>query len=161
QRVIRRALQNALLEPSRVTFVETHGTGTAVGDAIEFEALAEVYGQPSADGPCYLGAVKTNLGHLEGAAGAAGGIKMVLCLRHGRIPPNLHFREINPHIALEPTRFRLPVEVQPWSVHEGLRCGAVSSFGLGGTNGHVILEEAPPGTIQVPAVQVPQRPLRR
>src|SRR5262249_45613115 len=72
QRVIRRALQNALLEPTRVTFVETHGTGTVVGDTIEFEALAAVYGQPSAAGPCYLGAVKTNLGHPEGAAGAAG-----------------------------------------------------------------------------------------
>jgi acyl transferase domain-containing protein len=143
QRVIRRALQNAQLEPSAVTFVETHGTGTAVGDAIEFEALAEVYGHTSADDRCFLGAVKTNLGHLEGAAGAAGVVKMVLCLRHGCIPPNLHFRAINPHIALEPTRFCLPVEAQPWSVREGPRRGAVSAFGLGGTNGHVILEEAP------------------
>jgi acyl transferase domain-containing protein len=152
QRVIRRALDNALLEPSRVTFVETHGTGTVVGDTIEFESLAEVYGHPSAEGPCYLGAVKTNLGHLEGAAGV---IKMVLCLRHGCIPPNLHFREINPHIALEATRFRLPLEAQPWSVTEGPRRGAVSSFGLGGTNGHVILEEAPRVTAQGPEVDRP------
>jgi acyl transferase domain-containing protein len=126
-----------------VTFVETHGTGTLVGDTIEFEALAEVYGQPSADGPCYLGAVKTNFGHLEGAAGAAGVIKMVLCLEHARIPPNLNFHEINPHLALEATRFRLPLEARPWTVTEGPRRGAVSSFGLGGTNGHVVLEEAP------------------
>jgi myxalamid-type polyketide synthase MxaB len=146
QRVIRRALQNALLEPSGVTFIETHGTGTGVGDTIEFEALAEIYGRPSAEGPCYLGAVKTNLGHLEGAAGAAGVIKMVLCLQHGQIPSNLNFAEINPHIAIAPTRFRLPLEAQPWSVATGPRCGAVSSFGLGGTNGHVILEESPPVT---------------
>jgi acyl transferase domain-containing protein len=143
QRVIRRALDNALLEPSQVTFVETHGTGTRVGDTIEFEALAEVYGQASAIGPCFLGAVKTNVGHLEGAAGAAGVIKMVLCLEHGCIPPNLHFSEINPHISLASTRFRLPLEPHPWSVGDSLRRGAVSSFGLGGTNGHVILEEAP------------------
>jgi acyl transferase domain-containing protein/acyl carrier protein len=161
QRVIRRALQNALLDPSRVTFVETHGTGTLVGDTIEVEALAEVYGRPSADGPCYLGAVKTNLGHLEGAAGAAGVIKMVLCLRHGSIPPNLHFREINPHITLEPTRFRLPLEVQPWSAKEGPRCGAVSSFGLGGTNGHVILEESPHGAARAAQAERPQPPFRR
>jgi acyl transferase domain-containing protein/acyl carrier protein len=161
QRVIRCALHNALLEPSRVTFVETHGTGTVVGDTIEFEALAEVYGQPSAEGPCYLGAVKTNLGHLEGAAGAAGVIKMLLCLRHGCIPPNLNFREINPHIALEPTRFRLPLEVQPWSVTEGPRRGAVSSFGLGGTNGHAILEEAPQGAARVADIERPLRPFRR
>jgi acyl transferase domain-containing protein len=143
ERVIRRALGNALLEPARVTFVETHGTGTVVGDTIEFEALAAVYGQPSAEGPCYLGAVKTNLGHLEGAAGVAGAIKMMLCLQHGLIPPNLHFHEINPHIAIAPTRFRLPSSGQPWTVTAGPRRGAVSSFGLGGTNGHVIIEEAP------------------
>jgi acyl transferase domain-containing protein/acyl carrier protein len=156
QRVIRRALQNALLEPSRVTFVETHGTGTVVGDTIEFEALVEMYGPPSSEGPCYLGAVKTNLGHLEGAAGAAGVIKMVLCLVHGQIPPNLHFHEINPHLALASTRFRFPLEVLPWSVADGPRRGAVSSFGLGGTNAHVVLEEAPQGT-----ARVVQRPTHR
>jgi acyl transferase domain-containing protein/acyl carrier protein len=161
QRVIRRALDNALLEPSRVTFVETHGTGTVVGDTIEFEALAEVYGKASMVGPCYLGAVKTNLGHLEGAAGAAGVIKMVLSLAHGSIPPNLNFRKINPHLALESTRFRLPLEVQPWSVIEGPRRGAVSSFGLGGTNGHVILEEAPEGSARNLNTSRPRRLFQR
>jgi acyl transferase domain-containing protein/acyl carrier protein len=143
QRVIRRALDNALLDASQVTFVETHGTATVVGDAVEFEALAQLYGQPSAQGACHLGAVKTNVGHLEGAAGAAGVIKMVLCLRHGLIPPNLNFRAINPHLALESTRFRFPLKAEPWAVADGPRRGAVSSFGLGGTNGHVVLEEAP------------------
>jgi myxalamid-type polyketide synthase MxaB len=155
QRVIRRALANALLEPARVTFVETHGTGTLVGDTIEFEALAEIYGQPSAEGPCYLGAVKTNLGHLEGAAGIAGVTKMVLCLRYGRVPPNLHFREINPHLALGSTRFRFPLEAETWTVAEGPRRGAVSSFGLGGTNGHVILEEAPQEAVRALALNRP------
>jgi acyl transferase domain-containing protein/acyl carrier protein len=161
QRVIRRALDNALLAPSRVTFVETHGTGTLVGDTIEFEALAEIYGKPSAEGPCYLGAVKTNVGHLEGAAGAAGLIKMVLSLRHGRIPPNLHFHDLNPHLALETTRFRLPLETQAWAVGEGPRRGAVSSFGLGGTNAHVILEEAPPVPAKVSETQRPGHRFRR
>jgi len=161
QRVIRRALQNALLDASQVTFVETHGTGTVVGDAIELETLAEIYGMPSEVGPCYLGAVKTNLGHLEGAAGAAGVIKMILCLQHGFIPPNLNFRELNPHISLGHTRLRLPDAVEPWRVNEGPRRGAVSSFGLGGTNGHVILEEAPQTTARVVAVNRPVRPFNR
>ena len=143
QRVIRQALDNALLDASQVTFIETHGTGTLVGDPIEVEALTEVYGSPSPQGPCGLGAVKTNIGHLEGAAGIAGVIKMVLCLHNKAIPPNIHFRELNPHINLDRTRFQLPLEAQPWTVPQGLRYGAVSSFGIGGTNGHVILEEAP------------------
>src|SRR5690349_12040780 len=117
--------------------------------------MADVYGRPSAEGPCYLGAVKTNVGHLEGAAGTAGVIKMVLCLQSRQVPPNLHFREINPHIALGPTRFRLPLETQPWQVKEGPRRGAVSSFGLGGTNGHVVLEEAPQVAAKVPDVERP------
>jgi acyl transferase domain-containing protein len=143
QRVIRLALDNALLDPARVTFVETHGTGTVVGDTVEFEALAEVYGRPSAEGECHLGAVKTNVGHLEAAAGVAGLIKTVLCLRHGRIPPNLHFQERNPHIRMGPTRLRLPLRPTPWPAGAHPRCAAVSSFGLGGTNAHVVLEEAP------------------
>jgi acyl transferase domain-containing protein/acyl carrier protein len=155
QRVIRRALANALLEPSRVTFVETHGTGTVVGDTVEFEALADVYGGPSAEGECHLGAVKTNVGHLEGAAGVAGLIKTVLCLEHGRIPPNLHLREVNPHIRVESTRLRLPRESVSWSTPTRPRRGAVSSFGLGGTNAHAVLEEAPPEAAPAPAVERP------
>jgi acyl transferase domain-containing protein/acyl carrier protein len=155
QRVIRRALHNALLEPSRVTFVETHGTGTVVGDTVEFEALAEVYGPPSAEGDCHLGAVKTNIGHLEGAAGAASVIKTLLCLQHGRIPPNLHFREINPYLRMGPTRLRLPLEPLPWPAAMHPRCAAVSSFGLGGTNAHTILEEAPQPIAASPAVERP------
>jgi acyl transferase domain-containing protein/acyl carrier protein len=161
QRVIRQALHNALLEPARVTFVETHGTGTVIGDTIEFEALAEAYGGPGGDGPCYLGAVKTNVGHLEGAAGVAGVVKMVLCLQHRQIPPNLNFRELNPHLALGSTRFRLPREAEPWLVPEAPRWGAVSSFGLGGTNAHVILEEAPQATARDRDAGLPAPVFRR
>ncbi len=144
QRVIRQALKNAGLDASHVTFVETHGTGTLVGDPIEVEALTEVYGSQSPQGPCFLGAVKTNIGHLEGAAGIAGIIKMVLCLHKGAIPPNINFSTLNPHVNLDQTRFQLPLAAQPWTVTQGRRYGAVSSFGIGGTNGHIILEEAPP-----------------
>lgn len=142
QRVIRQALHNAQLEAAAVTFVEAHGTGTLVGDPIEVEALSAVYGEPSA-APCFLGAVKTNIGHLEGASGIAGLIKMALCLHKQMIPPNINFRELNPHIHLEHTRFQLPLTAKPWTPPTGERYGAVSSFGIGGTNGHVILGAAP------------------
>jgi acyl transferase domain-containing protein/SAM-dependent methyltransferase len=138
--VVRRALADARLDPARVTFVETHGTGTALGDPIEVEALAEVLG-PSGD-PCLLGAVKSNLGHLEGAAGVAGLIKAVLALQHGTIPPNLHFRELNPHISLADTRFAIPTTPRAWAA-DTERCAGVSSFGFGGTNAHIVLREAP------------------
>jgi acyl transferase domain-containing protein/acyl carrier protein/protein-L-isoaspartate O-methyltransferase len=144
-RAIRRALMCAGLEPSRVSLVETHGTGTALGDPIEVEALASVYGRSTEPArPCHLGAVKTNIGHLEGAAGIAGLIKAALSLEHRVIPPNLHFTALNPHISLDGTRFEIPTRPQPWSAGDGQsRCAAVSSFGFGGTNAHLILEEAP------------------
>ena len=145
QRVIRQALKNAQLEAGQVSLIEAHGTGTLVGDPIEVEALSATYGQNSEVAPdCYLGAVKTNIGHLEGAAGIAGLIKMSLCLQQQTIPPNINFRQLNPHISLEQTRFSLPLQTQAWEMPDGQgRYGAVSSFGIGGTNGHVILGEAP------------------
>ncbi len=144
-RVLRRALANAALEPSRISYIETHGTGTALGDPIEVEALATIYGRSTTPGqPCYLGAVKTNIGHLEGAAGIAGLIKAALCLDQKVIPPNLHFTALNPHIILDGTSFVIPTRLEPWSTADGQsRCAAVSSFGFGGTNAHLILEEAP------------------
>ena len=142
QMVIRAALESAGVESSRIGYVETHGTGTMLGDPIEVGALASVLAtEPATDGPCYLGAVKTNIGHLESAAGIAGVIKAALCLRNRFIPPNLHFKKLNPHIQLEGTRLRVPVEGHEWVVKGGLRFAGVSSFGFGGTNGHVILEE--------------------
>ncbi|MGE0158272.1 MAG: SDR family NAD(P)-dependent oxidoreductase [Gemmatimonadales bacterium] len=142
--MIREALSNAQVEPSRIGFVETHGTGTPLGDPIEIEAIAATVGQPFADAePCFIGAAKANLGHLEAAAGVAGLIKAVLCLRHQAIPPQPNFEKLSPHISLGGTRLSVPTEVTPWPTRGHPRCASTSSFGVGGTNAHVILEEAP------------------
>ncbi len=144
QDVVRRALRNAQLLPDDITYVETHGTGTVLGDPIEVEALAEVFGGPRQDGqPCVLGALKSNIGHLEAAAGIAGLIKVVLSLQHGSIPPNVHFQTLNPYISLENTPFIIPTETIAWAGGAKDRIAGVSSFGVGGTNAHVIIAEAP------------------
>jgi phthiocerol/phenolphthiocerol synthesis type-I polyketide synthase D len=139
--VITRALRSADVTGSSVNFVEAHGTGTALGDPIEFEALADTYGR--GDAPCALGAVKTNIGHLEAAAGIAGFIKAALAVQRGQIPPNLHFSQWNPAIDPSPTRLFVPTDLAPWPACEGPRRAAVSSFGIGGTNAHVVLEQGP------------------
>ncbi len=142
QQVIRTALQNAGVKPEEVTYVETHGTGTILGDPIEVEALTSVLGQPRPQGPkCVLGSVKTNFGHLEGAAGIAGLMKAILCVQHGEIPPHLHFNQLNPHIALANTPFEIHPRGGSWPAGVQKRIAGVSSFGFGGTNAHVILEE--------------------
>ncbi|MGC1783113.1 MAG: SDR family NAD(P)-dependent oxidoreductase [Acidobacteriaceae bacterium] len=142
--VLRAALKNAMLDAREVSYVETHGTGTALGDPIEIEAVRAVYGDSGAGAqPCVLGAVKTNLGHLEAAAGIAGLIKAVLSLEHGEIPKNLHFRKLNPEISLSGSRLTIPTANVTWVRGDRPRVAGVSSFGLGGTNGHIIVEEAP------------------
>ena len=143
ENVIREALRNARISPADVSYIEAHGTGTAIGDPIEVEALAEVLGQSAEHDPCYIGAVKTNLGHLEAAAGVAGLIKTVLALQHEYIPRILHFTTINPEISLDGTRLQIASEGQPWPAGTRRRFAGVSSFGFGGTNAHVVLEEAP------------------
>ncbi len=151
--VIARALRSADVTAGSVDFIETHGTGTALGDPIEFDALAATYGR--GDVPCALGAVKSNFGHLEAAAGIAGLIKAVLALEHSSIPPNLNFAQWNPAIDPSATRFFVPTEAVPWPAHDGPRRAAVSSFGMGGTNAHVVLEqgpETPAPTAQTPRV---------
>ncbi len=139
--VITRALRAADVAAGSVNFVETHGTGTPLGDPIEFDALAAVYGRGEL--PCALGAVKSNFGHLEAAAGITGIIKTILALRHSRIPRNLNFSEWNPAIDPSGTRFFIPTESVPWPATDGPRRAAVSSFGMGGTNAHVVLEQGP------------------
>ncbi|MEO8814698.1 MAG: type I polyketide synthase [Mycobacterium sp.] len=139
--VITRALRSADVTANSVNFIEAHGTGTALGDPIEFEALADVYGR--GNGPCALGAVKTNIGHLEAAAGIAGFIKAAMAVRRGKIPPNLNFSQWNPAIDPSPTRLFVPTELTPWPDCEGPRRAVVSSFGLGGTNAHVVIEQGP------------------
>jgi acyl transferase domain-containing protein/NADPH-dependent curcumin reductase CurA len=150
QAVIRAALANAQLPPSAISYVEAHGTGTALGDPIEVEALNAVLNSrdtnPVAAAPlqnCVLGAVKSNFGHLEAAAGVAGLIKAALALEHQEIPPNLHFKKLNPHIELDANHFALANAVRPWPRSKSPRFAGVSSFGFGGTNAHIILEEAP------------------
>jgi len=144
QALLRDALASARVAAADVGFIETHGTGTALGDPIEVEALRAVLGAPRADGSrCVLGAVKTNLGHLEAAAGVAGLIKAVLALQHQRIPRNLNFRVQNPRIELEGSALALATAALAWPRGERPRLAGVSAFGLSGTNAHVLLEEAP------------------
>jgi acyl transferase domain-containing protein/NADPH:quinone reductase-like Zn-dependent oxidoreductase len=152
QAVIREALSRAGVEPSRVDYLEAHGTGTALGDPIEVHAAAAVLGPGrSPDRPLWLGSAKTNFGHLEAAAGVAGLIKAILALRHREIPPHLHLRRPNPHIAWAD----LPVAIatgtaRPWPEPEsGPRLAGVSSFSLSGVNAHVVVEEGPaPASIE-------------
>jgi len=144
QAVVRQALANAGLEPHQVSYIETHGTGTSLGDPIEVNALGAVFGkEKTADQPLMLGSVKTNIGHTEAAAGIAGIIKVALALQHQEIPPHLHFQTPNPHIAWENLPVTVPTQLTPWLPHQQRRIAGVSSFGASGTNAHVILEEAP------------------
>ena len=142
--VIRAALGEAGLEPRLIDYIEAHGTGTRLGDPIEIEALRAVFapGRPAGQ-PLVVGSVKTNIGHLESAAGIAGLAKIILALRHGQIPPHLHLRSVNPLLKLEETPIEIPTTLRPWPRGTEPRRAGVSSFGFGGTNGHVVLEEAP------------------
>ena len=154
QELLTGALANADLAPAEVDYVEAHGTGTSLGDPIEVRALAAVYGQGrSAERPLLLGSVKTNLGHLEPAAGIAGLIKTVLALNHGAIPPHLHLRQVNRDVPLADIPAQIPTTLTPWPTVEGIpRRAAVSSFGASGTNAHLVLEEAPPRRV-IPATE--------
>ncbi len=144
QSVIRQALQNGNVKPSEISYVEVHAVGSGIGDAIEFKALKTVLMEGrEPDRPCRLGSVKTNIGHLEAAAGISALIKVVLSLQHEAIPPHLHLEELNPYISLENTPFSIPTELEKWSRGEKSRFAGVSAFGFGGTNAHIILEEAP------------------
>jgi len=143
--VIAEALALAGVEPRSIGYVEGHGTGTVLGDPIETRALAQAFGAGGPDTAyCALGSVKSNVGHLDTAAGVAGLIKAVLALRHGQIPPSLHFQRANPACELDGSPFFVNTELREWLRDGRPRRAGVSSFGIGGTNAHVILEEAPP-----------------
>jgi acyl transferase domain-containing protein len=142
--VIRAALGQAGVEGRAIGYVEAHGTGTSLGDPIEAHALAAVLGAGrTAREPLVVGSVKTNLGHLEAAAGIAGLIKVVLALEHERIPAHLHFERMNPHIDWGGVPVEIPVQGRAWKRGAGPRLAGVSSFGFSGTNAHVIVEEGP------------------
>ncbi|WP_078657941.1 type I polyketide synthase [Streptomyces rimosus] len=141
QQVGEAALARSGVEPEQVGMVEAHGAGTAVGDPIEFAALNAVYG--AGPGRCALGSLKSNIGHTEPASGIAGLLKTIVCLQHGRIPATLHFQRWNPQIDADGSRLFVPTRCQSWPVETGPRLAAVTSYGVGGTNAHVIVEQAP------------------
>jgi acyl transferase domain-containing protein len=142
QAVIRQALTKAGLQPQDVSYIEAHGTGTTLGDPIEIGALAEVFSpHQSKTDPLTIGSLKTNLGHLESAAGIAGLIKVALQLQHQQITPHLHLKQLNPYIDWQSLPFTIPRELTPWQSPRQHRVAGVSSFGFSGTNAHVVVEE--------------------
>ncbi len=138
--VIRAAHLAAEIDPESITYVETHGTGTPLGDPVEIEALKQGFGT-NKKGFCLIGSVKTNVGHLDTAAGVTGFIKTVLALKHRQIPPSLHFETPNPKIDFENTPFQVNTSLKEWKRGDYPRRAGVSAFGIGGTNAHVVLEE--------------------
>ena len=139
--VYRDALAAAEVDADTVGYIEAHGTGTPVGDPIEFASLASVYGK---EAPCVLGSIKTNFGHTQSASGALGLIKAVLAIQHGEVPRNLHFSKLPDKLAEIDTNLFVPESTTPWPLNgDGPRRAAVSSYGISGTNAHVLVEEAP------------------
>ncbi len=150
--VIAEAIRVAEVDPCSIAYVETHGTGTPLGDPVEVAALKRGYGAgPDAPLTCFLGSVKSNIGHPDAASGIAGLIKTVLMLEHGFIPPTLHFRQANPRLGLEEAGLRVNAAGEPWPSVKGPRRAGVSSFGMGGTNVHAILQEAPSRVLLPPS----------
>ena len=143
QAVLRAALAAARLQPADIDYIEAHGTGTALGDPIELGALSQVFGERDGSAPLVLGSVKTNLGHLESAAGIAGFIKTVLSVQHGYIPRHLHFKTLTPNAVEGASRFTIADQGMQWPAVTRARRAGVSSFGVSGTNAHVLLEQAP------------------
>ncbi|MFF2806326.1 aminotransferase class III-fold pyridoxal phosphate-dependent enzyme [Streptomyces sp. NPDC058000] len=148
--VIRAALADAGTDPARIGLVEAHGSGTPLGDPIEIGALAATYGRAGEPtDPCLVTSVKSNLGHTEAAAGMAGLIRLLLCLGAGQVPPTLHTSALNPRLPLDGTRLAIARRTEEWRA-PGPRVGAVSSFGFGGTNAHVIVEQPAPEPAREP-----------
>jgi acyl transferase domain-containing protein len=141
-KVIRAALRNSGVTPESISYVEAHGTGTLLGDAIEVRALGKAF-QKDRKHPCAIGSVKGNLGHLDAAAGVVGLIKVLLSLEHRQLPPSLYFEQPNPQIDFEESGFYVNTQLQEWSSNGKPRRAGVSAFGVGGTNAHIVVQEAP------------------
>ena len=157
--VMRLAYQRAGVQPKDVQYVEAHGTGTPVGDPIEARAIGTVLStdRPAGD-ECIISSVKTNIGHLEAAAGVAGLIKTALILKHRQIPPHLHFANPNPDIPFEQLQLRVPTQLEPWPETGRPAFAGINSFGFGGTNAHVVLQAAPPAPTQTHQPATSERP---
>ncbi|MBO1413051.1 type I polyketide synthase, partial [Streptomyces sp. FH025] len=154
--LIEAALADAELGPADIGLLEAHGTGTSLGDPIEMEAVIEALGRRNGGSVLHVGSVKANLGHQEAAAGIMGLIKAILCLRHREVPPLTHFRTLNPRISLDGTNIQVRAEGRPWSTEESGRYAGISSFGMSGTNAHVIVGPAEPA--EAPAVEPAETP---
>ncbi|TWU43963.1 Phthioceranic/hydroxyphthioceranic acid synthase [Novipirellula aureliae] len=146
QDLMRAAYRAAQIDPTLVSYVEAHGTGTPVGDPIEAAAIGNVIGNATLQGsqrssPCYLGSVKTNIGHLEAGAGIASVLKVALAMRHRTIPKHLHFKSLNPAIQFAENHLQLPLETTPWDTISGRRIAGINGFGYGGANAHVVVED--------------------
>ncbi len=141
ENVIRAALENARVAPGQISYVETHGTGTSLGDPIEVQALAAALSEGRSDA-LMIGSVKTNIGHLESAAGIAGIIKTVLMLQHNEVPPHLHLQTPNPYIPWAELPVKIPTQLTPWR-NDDAKYAGISSFGFSGTNSHIVLSSAP------------------
>ncbi|WNG36075.1 SDR family NAD(P)-dependent oxidoreductase [Archangium violaceum] len=151
--MLREAYARAGVSPDKVHYVETHGTGTSLGDPIEANALSAVLGEGRpAERPLIIGSVKTNIGHLEAASGIAGLVKSVLAIQHRAIPPNLHFEQPNPYIRFEELRLLVPTSLRPWPYESEPALAGISSFGFGGTNAHLVLEAPGPSPAHVAPV---------
>jgi len=156
QAVMRWAMENAEVAPAQISYVEAHAVGTPIGDVIEVKSLKSVLmegREPSQ--PCWISSVKTNIGHLEAASGIAGLIKVVLQMQNEKIAPHLHLKQLNPYIRINNTPLSIPTVPQQWPALQAPRLAGVNSFGIGGTNAHVILEEAP---VQVKSEDFRERP---
>ncbi len=156
---MRLAYQRAGILPEQVQYVEAHGTGTPVGDPIEARAIGTVLsaGRPSTD-RCIIGSVKTNIGHLEAAAGVAGLMKTALALKHRQIPPHLHFHTPHPDIRFDELQLRVPTTLEAWPMTGGPALAGINSFGFGGTNAHVVLQEAPAVPAKEPRTAEAEQP---
>ncbi|MFC8827313.1 amino acid adenylation domain-containing protein [Streptomyces sp. NPDC057137] len=159
--VIAEAMAVAGVGPADIGFVEAHGTATALGDPIEVQALQAVFEGERRQAPCALGSVKTNIGHADATAGLAGLIKAVLAVHHGELVPSLNYESPNPELDLDPELFEINTRLREWEQEEGPRRAGVSSFGIGGTNAHVVVEQAPPLPAPAPrtAVSEPALPV--